>query len=304
MSTVTYYKAADQPAFSVAVTASLPVWERVLPEPNAKVVFRQTHQVAVSYYTPLTLNTVYSAGPVTYGVPATTTYYLVAEENFRDMSGGMLSFERQWAAVPTTWFDREDFPFTYPGYIVPISISTRYLESAPAEWPTYYTIAYTASNIAAGDQIYLDGCYTRSSISYRVNLFTVANDRTAAGVQVGFPKILPGVGTFSDGGIWVRKASQGRSQPETIVVPSMLQNDYALTSVTQIDLDLPNADKFTPVDSYGNSVSYLSTGTATAPNSSEYATAIATNSNLIAECIRERWLGNIYVRRIRLVQAQ
>ena len=301
---VTYYKSASQPAFSVAVTASLPVWERVLPEPNAKVVFRQTHQAAVSYYTPLTLNTVYSAGPVTYGVPATTTYYLVAEDNFRDMSGGMLSFERQWAAVPTTWFDREDFPFNYPGYVVPISIGTRYLSSAPTEWPTYYTIPYTPSNISAGDRVYLDGSYTRNSISYRVNLFTTANDRTAAGIWVGVPKILPGTGTFSSGGLWVRRAAQGRAQPETIVVPSMLQNDYALTSVTQMEVDLPAMAQFTPVDSLGNSVSYLSTGTATAPNSSEYETAISTNSNLIAECIRERWLGNIYVRRIRLVPAQ
>lgn len=298
---VTYYTGSGQSAFTVAVTVGLPVWEDAIPEVGGKLVFRQEHMIRAVSFERLTLSTTYTAHG-SYGVPTSSSYFLVGEEGFTDERGGMLRWSRVWATVPTAWTDMQDVPFTYPGYVVPISIGTRYLFSAGWTQTATYIILGSITAVITGDLLYLDGAYTRGGVSYRVNQFT-----TAVGVEGGsvlIRPVLPGTGSYTDGGVWIREAARGRNVPETIVVPGLIQHDYAIGSVTYIDQALPIVDRFTPVDSTGNSVSYLSTGTATAPNSSEYYASIVSNANIVAECIRERWLGNIYVRKIVMVPAR
>ena len=69
---VTYYKASAQPAFNVAVTSSLPVWENPIPALNEKTVFRQTFVQTAASYAPLALDSVYPAAG-SYGVPSSPT---------------------------------------------------------------------------------------------------------------------------------------------------------------------------------------------------------------------------------------
>ena len=40
-------------------------------------------------------------------------YYLVKEQNFRDIGGGFFTFDRLYANLPTTWADTNQFAFNY-----------------------------------------------------------------------------------------------------------------------------------------------------------------------------------------------
>lgn len=53
--------------------------------------------------------------PITIGTESSirNNYYLVKEQNFRDIGGGFFEFERVYANVPSTWEDTGQFSYNY-----------------------------------------------------------------------------------------------------------------------------------------------------------------------------------------------
>ena len=305
MASVTYYTASGQSAYNVATTIGYPVWLDVIPELASKLVFLQPFmQLAVSY-SPLALNTVYPEQG-SYGVPATPTYYLVGEEGFSDERAGLIKWNRKFARVPGSWSDTQEFAYQYPGYVVPITIGAAApITSITAGGSTtYYQVSTTLVAVTAGDQVYISCSYVRSSATYAIAFFTRAVTNSN-GTVIGIPFMLPGTGDFTSEGGTIQLASAGRAAAKSMVVPSRILNDYALSTAETLETDLPLIDGFKSIDVYGNELSVLLTGTASKPNSESYAKWLAANAEIVAETSnRARWMGNIFVRQTRMVPAK
>lgn len=307
---VTYYTGTGQSAFNAAVTIGLPVWETPIPEVADKILFRQEHMQSAVSYSPLALSTTYTAHG-SYGVPTSSSYFLVGEENFRSIGGGLLQWERVWATVPTSWWEYENFAYTYPSYICPISIGTAAAVSAITDGVTFCRLSTTATGIAGGDVVYVAVTYTRGAGSSKsLNMFAVAQN-ASSGSWVDILPLFVGVGvTYTGVGGSIVEVGTGRTATETLVVSSRVVHDYAKVngggSITgRLDTDLPLIDAFTAIDSIGNRTMTLSTGTASRPDSNAYQSMVRNGVEIVAEqSIRERWRGNIYVRKTRFVQAR
>jgi hypothetical protein len=298
---VTYYKATSQPAFNVAVTVGLPVWDVVIPAQNDKVLFRQPFMQLAASYSPLPLDTPYPAAGA-YGVPTGATYYLVGEENFADQSGGMMQWERVYAKVPNSWSDGEEFAYTFPAYIASSTAGLDSTITSISESGTYYTIA-SAMSFSAGDSIFISVSFVRDSVSYYVGQYTRAAGGNS-GSNVLVPAIFPGTGSFGSVGGNVTTEVPYRSLEQTLLVTSKLVYDYALTSVTAIDGVLPIINEFSPVDATGASLQFNRLDTATKPAYDQYA-AMVKNQVLIvgASSTRSRFYGNIFQRVTRYIPA-
>jgi hypothetical protein len=298
---VTYYKATSQPAFNVAVTVGLPVWDVVIPAQNDKVLFRQPFMQLAASYSPLPLNTAYTAAG-SYGVPTGATYYLVGEENFADQSGGMMQWERVYAKVPNSWSDGEEFAYTFPAYLNTVSPGSDFAITSISESGTYYTIS-SGMSFSAGDSVFVSVSFVRDSVSYYVGQYTKAAGGTS-GTNVLVPAIFPGTGSFGSVGGNVTTEVPYRSLEQTILVTSQLVHDYALTSVTAIDGALPIISQFEPVDATGGALQFNSLNTATKPTGDQYA-AMVKNQVLIvgASSTRSRFYGNIFQRVTRYIPA-
>jgi hypothetical protein len=298
---VTYYKSSSQPAFTSAVTVGLPVWDVVIPAQNDKVLFRQPFMQLAASYSPLPLDTPYPAAGA-YGVPTGATYYLVAEENFADQSGGMMQWERVYAKVPSSWSDGEEFAYTFPAYINTVSPGSDFAITSISESGTYYTIS-SGMSFNAGDSVFVSVSFVRDSVSYYVGQYTKAAGGTS-GTNVLVPAIFPGAGSFGSVGGNVTTEVPYRSLEQTILVTSQLVHDYALTSVTAIDGALPIISQFEPVDATGGALQFNSLNTATKPTGDQYA-AMVKNQVLIvgASSTRSRFYGNIFQRVTRYIPA-
>lgn len=300
---VTYYTASGQNNFNAVTTVGLPVWDKVLPVPNDAVVFRQRFMQTAASYSPLALDTAYSAAG-SYGVPSSPTFYLVDETNFTDERGGLLSWDRVYARVPTQWSEPEEFAFTYPGYVVPIVVGTSFPVTAITASGSNYVLTTTATGISANDQVYFSVTYTRGGLPYSAAMFQKAV-AASSGNSVTIAGVLPGSGAFASEAGTIRKSNPGRITQRSLIVGSRVIHDYAFSTVPSLDAVLPLVNQFTPVDATGYEAAYLSTGSATIPTSAEYAAMINGNSELVGETsARRRFLGNIYVRSTRLVPAR
>ena len=80
---VTYFRASTQPVFSAVATVGLPVWESPFDNVTDRLVFRQRFIQTAASYSPSTMNVTYPAHG-SYGVPTSTSFYLVEESGFRD----------------------------------------------------------------------------------------------------------------------------------------------------------------------------------------------------------------------------
>lgn len=296
---VTYYKATSQPAFNSAVTVGLPVWETVIPAQNDKVLFRQSFMQLAASYSPLPLDTAYSAAG-SYGVPTGATYYLVGEENFSDQSGGMMQWERVYAKVPNSWSDGEEFAYTFPAYTASASGAVDSTITSISESGTYYTISSSLS-FNTGDSVFVSVSYVRDSISYYVGQYTRAAGGNS-GSNVLVPAIFPGTGSFGSVGGNVTTETPYRALQQTLLSTSQLVYDYALSSVTAIDANLPIIAEFAPVDATGASTEFLNGSTK--PTSLGYATMVKNQVLIVgASSTRSRFYGNIFQRVTRYVQA-
>jgi hypothetical protein len=298
---VTYYKSSSQPAFTSAVTVSLPVWDPVIPAPNDKVLFRQSFMQLAASYAPLPLDTAYTAAG-SYGVPTGATYYLVGEENFNDRSGGMMQWDRVYSKVPTSWSDGQEFAYTFPAYAGSSTAGADYAITSISDSGTYYTISSSLA-FNTGDSVFVSVSYVRDSVSYYVGQYTKAAGGTS-GTNVLVPAIFPGTGTFSSIGGNVTKEVGYRALEETLLVPSQLVYDYALTSVTAIDAALPLINEFSPVDASGSALQFNQLTSASKPTAAQYATMVKNQVLIVGtSSTRSRFYGNIFQRITRYVPA-
>ena len=297
---VTYYTGTGQSSFTAAVTVGLPVWEQVVPDPNEKVLFRQSFMQLAANYTPLTLDTAYSAAG-TYGVPSTPTYYLVAEENFNDQKAGILQWDRVYCKVPTSYTDAEEYVFTFPGFVQVVSGGNDYAVTAIAASGSNFQLS-TSMTYSVGDIVLVAVQYVRSGVTYFVEQNTKVVSGGSSGTTMNVPPIFPGTGTFTSVTGVTNKRAPVRTSQVTEVVPSTIFNDFALTSVSAIDTDLPIIRQFAPVDNTGAAVTQLNISTL--PTAVTYATMIQNNVLIAAQnSVRRRFRGNIYQRTTRMVPA-
>lgn len=297
---VTYYTATGQASFTAAVTVGLPVWEQVVPDPNDKVLFRQSFMQLAANYTPLTLDTAYPA-PSTYGVPSSPTYYLVAEENFSDQRAGILQWDRVYSKVPQAYTDAEEYVFTFPGFVQVVSGGSDFGVTAITASGSNFQLS-TSMTYNVGDTVLVAVQYVRSGVTYFVEQNTKTVSGGSSGTTMNVPPIFPGTGTFSSVTGITNKRAPSRTAQVTEVVPSTIFNDYALTSVSAIDTDLPIIRQFAPVDNQGNAVTQLNISTL--PTAVTYATMIQNNVLIAAQnSVRRRFRGNIYQRTTRMVPA-
>lgn len=297
---VTYYTGTGQSSFTVAVTVGLPVWEQVTPEPNEKVLFRQSFMQLAANYTALALDTAYTGG-VSYGVPSSPTYYLVAEENFNDQRAGILQWDRVYCKVPTSYTDAEEYVFTFPGFIQTVSGGSDFGVTAITASGSNFQLS-TSLTYSVGDIVLVAVQYVRSGVTYFVEQNTKVVSGGSSGTTMNVPPIFPGTGTFTSVTGVTNKRAPSRTAQITEVVPSTIFNDFALTSVSAIDTDLPIIRQFAPVDNQGNAVTQLNISTL--PTAVTYATMIQNNVLIAAQnSVRRRFRGNIYQRTTRMVPA-
>lgn len=297
---VTYYKASAQPAFNVAVTSSLPVWENPIPALNEKTVFRQTFVQTAASYAPLALDTVYPAAG-SYGVPSSPTYYLVAEEGFSDLGGGLVQWDRVYARIPTSWSEGEEFAYTFPAFIASATAGSDQTITNIQDSGANYLVS-SGLSFATGDQVHIAVSYVRGSLTYFVGQYVKIIGGTS-GSSALIPGILPGTGTFSSISGVITKEAPYRVLQKTDTVPSQLVYDYALTSTTAIDSNLPISKQFTPVDATGAETTILNTSTK--PTAAAYAGMINVGTLIVGQdSVRRRWIGNIYERATRYIPSR
>lgn len=296
---VTFYKTSSQPAFNVAVTSSLPTWDNPIPALNEKTAFRQTFVQTAASYAPLALDTAYPAAG-SYGVPSSPTYYLVGEEGFTDLGGGMLQWDRVYARVPSSWSEGEEFAYTFPAFIASATAGTDQTITSISDSGANYLVS-SGLSFTTGDQVHISVSYVRNSLTYFVGQYVRIIGGTS-GSSALVPGIFPGSGSFSSVAGAITKEAPFRATEKTDSVPSQLVYDYALTSATALDSNLPITKQFTPVDATGADTTTLNTSTK--PTAAAYA-AMINNGTLIVgqDSVRRRWLGNIYERATRYIPA-
>lgn len=300
--TVTYYTAAGQPAFNTVATVAAPVWEKVLPVPNQRTVFRQRFMQTANAYSPLAYDTPYPAD-ATYGVPTSTTYYLVSEENFADERGGMLSWDRVYAAVPTAWTEPEEYAYTFPAFSGLQSIGTSYYNvTAITASGSYYALTSSVS-FAVGTTLYMNVGFTRYPYTNvkQSQFVVVLASTTTNPILIG--NVFDGSGAFTSVTGTIVLGSPGRNAAKTMVVGSNVVNEYALSSVTALDSTLPIIDPFVVLTADGSEIDVITT--TTIPSTSTYISMINSETQIVAAAsVRRRFLGNIYVRLTRYVTAR
>lgn len=297
---VTYYTASGQPAFNTVVTVGAPVWEKMLPVPNNKVVFRQRFMQTAASYTPLTYDTTYPSD-ATYGVPTATTYYLVSEENFNNERGGLLTWDRVYSCVPTSWVEPEEYAYNYPAFNGSQTVGTTYNVTAIAASGTYYSIS-SSMTFSVGDTLFVNVAFTRSGIGWRVSSYAQALGGSS-GTNVLVSAIFGGSGAFTGVSGSIGKGTPARGTPTAYVVPSSIVNDYAFSSVTALDANLPLINAFVVIDNTGYETNTIYSNTI--PSTSTYVSMVANGTQIVAATSsRKRFLGNIYVRSTRYVPAK
>lgn len=300
--TVTYYTASGQPAFNTVATVGAPVWEKILPVPNQRTVFRQRFMQTANAYSPLAYDTAYPAN-ATYGVPTSTTFYLVSEENFSDERGGMMSWDRVYAAVPTSWIEPEEYAYTFPAFSGLQSLgATYYNVTAITAAGSYYALTSSVS-FAVGTTLYLNVSYVRApySSTQQSNFVVVLGSTTSNPILIG--DVFIGSGPFTSVSGTIVLGSPGRDTTKTMVVGSNVVNEYALSSVTALDSTLPIVNPFVVLTANGSEIDVITT--TTLPSTSTYIGMINSNAQIVAAAsVRRRFLGNIYVRSTRYVTAR
>ena len=107
MPPVTFYTAPGQNAFTTATRVDGPTPEYPIKRNLSAVFWRETWWQTEADYTPLALDTAHGtiAGA-----------YLVSEENHARVGGGVLSWTRVYATVPSAWNDFVTVSYQFPGY--------------------------------------------------------------------------------------------------------------------------------------------------------------------------------------------
>lgn len=229
--------------------------------------------------------------------------YFVRQGPLRDADGGQVTYERLFSTVPSQWSDPESFAFEFPAF-PPGTPGTSFSATSIANsTPGTVIIGTNATGISVGDTVYAQVKYTRAGVIYAQTFFGKAT-AASSGSSVSLPGTMLGsVGAASSVSGTVAETAAGRTNAESLTVGSRIVHDYALSSIANIDTDLPVSQQFRPLDNTGSTTASLSA--TSIPTASAYATMVVDGTEIVAESsVRRRYLGNIYVRSTRMVKAQ
>lgn len=229
--------------------------------------------------------------------------YFVRQGPLRDADGGQVRYDRLFATVPSQWSDPESFAFEFPAFPAGTPGTSFNATSIANAGSGTVIIGTNATGISIGDSVYAQVKYTRAGVVYQQGFFGKAT-AASSGASVTIPGAMLGsVGSASSVSGTVAETAIGRTNAETLTVGSRIVNDYALSSIANLDTDLPISQQFRPIDNTGSITTSLSA--TTIPTSSAYATLVVDASEIVAEgSVRRRYLGNIFVRSTRMVKAQ
>ena len=241
-----------------------------------------------------------TSGGVT--VPAVTAYF-VNDVNFRTVRGPLIEWERQWATVPASWQEPEDYAYTYPAFSGNAA-GAGYNITAISVSGANFVLTTSTTGIATADPVFIATKFTRGGLVSATAFYTLALNVTNTTVTIGSSTFASlGAGSFTNVSGTIAIAQAARAAPRTIPVASTILHDYALTNTSALATDLPLLPVFTPIDlTTGAETSELTTSST--PSSAEYAALVVNNVPVCAECSRRRYLGNIYERATRYVPAR
>ncbi len=294
---VTFFRASSQPVFSAVATAGLPVWEAPFDNSTDRVLFRQRFMQTAASYSPATMNVTYPAHG-SYGVPTSTSFYLVGEDGFRDESAGLLSWDRVYAAVPTTRYDYTSIAYQYPAVLTLPVVTGSYVNIGNFGYGgvdrAYVTNDGTIT-FSRGDTAVLSYRVVISGTTNQMNNFVLVRDASPnGGAIVDLPP------NFFDPSITVTRQiaraikSSGRPETKTMVGRAVIEYSYALVTPAVTPVFTFNARQTFTLD--GAEVDFVNLRTS--PSISTYAGWISAGSYFNAEDDTwARWKGNIYERR-------
>lgn len=294
MASVTYYNAAGNDAMHTASPVGAPVWETPFEGVNDRLLFRVPYEQKALSYSPLALNTTYNyQGPLANVVPTSTSFYLVAEENFADRGGGVLRWDRVYAAVPSTRYDYTSYVYNYPAVL-----------------PTYAIGSYSSPITA-----YLQGTNRMVLIGVTANpgeLVSISYNGSEVGQVNVYGYVRPTVTTWNYGLVvdlnqpyvsatYTRAAARitqtsARYLQGPIVARAVEEFTYALMSPNVTPSFTFNSRQRFLLNTSGEEVQYVSTETT--PTAASYLQWISDGTFIYAEDDAwGRWRGNIYVKR-------
>lgn len=293
MASVSFYTGPGQNAFTTATRVgdyeiAYPMGEGA---PSAIVIRARYQQTRADYSRPAVGTT------LTYNA---ATAYFINDEGFRDLRNSVVEWTRVWATVPSSWSEPEEYAFTYPA-ITGAAFGTPGNLTAIAVNGSSYDITTNVASVATNDIVFVQANYTRNSLAYTMTFYATVTGTGAGTITIG-GGYFPDTGAFSSVSGSVTEASAGRSLQLTATVGSRLFNEYTYAETpATLNSNLPLLQPFSPVDGSGIQTTTLSTGTK--PTGAVYVALITGGGELVAECTRRRYMGNIYVRTTRFIPA-
>lgn len=227
--------------------------------------------------------------------------YLVRQTPLSDIGGGCVRYQRLYSTIPASWSDIESFAYTYPGYAAGAVSAGVVVNGITQSGANLIFTTATSSGAVAGDSVSISVQYTRNSV-VRAATFTGLAVATTNSSQVTLVATQPGSGAFSSVSGTAAKLLPGVPAARALVVPSRVVHDYALTSEANINTDLPLIPVFSPLNAAGELADVLAANSI--PTSSDYRTMVANGTEIVAESWRGRYMGNIYVRKTRMIPAR
>ena len=301
MSTIYYKTGSGQPAFTTAAQIGDYVITYALgaAEPTALEIRAPFMQTRADYARPAA-NTTLS---ITVDGSARTAYF-IDDVEAQDIRGAVKAWTRLWATVPASWSEPGGtYTYAFPAFTAAYALGNTFPISNIVASASNYTVNTNATGISTSDDVYFDLNYVRNAQNYHVT-FTTPALSASSGVNVTVPGILPGTGNFSGPTGTVRKGNKGRDLPATDSVDSFVLHDYALSSETTLDTDLPQIKAFAPITAgVPTETQYLVS--TTLPSTALYQSMISAGTLIVVQpSDRTRYLGNIYERTTRLVKAK
>ena len=298
-------------------------------------VYRMRCQQIAEYYNPAQvaldtpMTSAAAAGVIALPFGADSSAYYVGDENISPQPGGMIRFDRVFANIPQPRVDQIGTQsYTYPG-LGGFIVSGQYKESTVSSLSMIlgtagvYVTTSAAHELAVDDIIHTELVYTISGDDTTYSSFIdtrVLQVVNTTQIRIDIGRQFNEQATISlVSGTITRPSTYSRSRL-TLSTPMTESFTYILPGVTSGISDvgdivpcLPFSPRqtvvaegqptvrVTPDTLYDSGVVGQS---ATQPTVSEYWDLVKNKAQLVVSSSIEQWMGNIYVQRIRQVQAQ
>lgn len=230
------------------------------------------------------------------------TAYMVSFGPLSPTDGGSVRYTRTFANLPAQWSEMESFAFIFPALTPGTSGSSDTVTSIAAGSLNQVVIGTALAGVAVNDTISASVRYVRGGITYTQG-FCGKVLAVSAGVSVTVAgNLLGSVGSPSSVSGTIVETAPARALPESIVVSSRTVHDYAISSPASLATDLPLHQPFKPITT-ATGLTAETLSASTTPTATQYFSAVQDGSEIVAECYHGRYLGNIHVRKTRLVPA-